>query len=177
MVKPKKTRDVQKLKDSVINVYHFKKTTYKRVYKKNKIKEKMTALTKVKINEKQEKFLDNLISNGGNITKACVDAGYSPNTTNWLMRKLKDEIIERTKLHLASAGVKAASRIIEALDADGSIPANQSDVRIRAANDILDRVGVSKRQEIHTQTEILHSGCVFTPKQDHKDIPYETIEG
>ena len=84
----------------------------------------MTALTKVKINEKQENFLDNLISNGGNITKACVDAGYSPNTTNWLMRKLKDEIIERTKLYQASAGVKAANRIIEALDADGSIPAN-----------------------------------------------------
>ena len=137
----------------------------------------MTALTKVKINEKQEKFLDNLISNGGNITKACVDAGYSPNTTNWLMRKLKDEIIERTKLHLASAGVKAASRIIEALDADGSIPANQSDVRIRAANDILDRVGLSKRQEIHTQTEILHGVVFLPPKQDQKDIPYETIEG
>ena len=32
----------------------------------------MTALTKVKINEKQEKFLDNLISNGGNITKAVL---------------------------------------------------------------------------------------------------------
>ena len=61
----------------------------------------MTSLTKIKTNEKQEKFLDNLISNGGNITKACVDAGYSPNTTNWLMRKLKDEIIERTKLHLS----------------------------------------------------------------------------
>ena len=103
------------------------------------------ALTKIKLNEKQEKFLDNLLNNGGNISKACVDAGYSVNTKNWLMRTLKDEIIERTKLYLASAGVKAANRIIEALDADGTIPANQSDVRIRAANDILDRVGVSKR--------------------------------
>ena len=134
------------------------------------------ALTKIKLNEKQEKFLDNLLNNGGNISKACVDAGYSANTKNWLMRKLKDEIIERTKLYLASAGVKAANRIIEALDADGSIPANQSDVRIRAANDILDRVGVSKRSEIHTQTEILHGVVFLPPKESHKDIPYEIID-
>jgi hypothetical protein len=41
----------------------------------------------------------------------------------------------------------------------------------------LDRVGVSKRQEIHTQTEILHGVVFLPPKQDQKDIPYETVEG
>ena len=88
------------------------------------------------------------------------------------MRTLKDEIIERTKLTLASAGVKAATRIIEALDSDGDIPANQMDVRIRAANDILDRVGVSKRQEIFNQTEVIHGVVFLPPKQDVQDLPY-----
>lgn len=31
---------------------------------------------------KQKKALDNVVVNGGNITKAMLDAGYSPNTAN-----------------------------------------------------------------------------------------------
>jgi len=31
---------------------------------------------------KQKKAIDNLVGNGGNVTKAMLDAGYSPNTAN-----------------------------------------------------------------------------------------------
>ena len=31
---------------------------------------------------KQKKAIDNMVGNGGNVTKAMIDAGYSPNTAN-----------------------------------------------------------------------------------------------
>ena len=123
----------------------------------------MTSLTKIKTNEKQEKFLDNLISNGGNITKACVDAGYSPNTTNWLMRKLKDEIIEKAESVLAAHSPKAALGISRALSDDGSLPG--ANIRMEAAKQILDRVGLVKREKIDVNAKVAHGIFVLPAKE------------
>ena len=49
-----------------------------------------------------------------------------------------------------------------ALDADGTIPTSQMETRMKAASDILDRVGVGKRQEIDIRAEVVH-GVVLLP--------------
>jgi hypothetical protein len=98
-----------------------------------------------KLTEKQAAFLDALFENGGRVGEAMKTAGYNASRSS-LMKSLREEIAARTKDYLAVNGVKAATRIVEGLDADGTTPLNQMDMRIKSAESILDRIGVSKKQ-------------------------------
>ena len=134
----------------------------------------MNVPAKRELTDKQKVFLDNLVINGGDVSKAVIEAGYKSTSRGWLVRSLKQEIIDHTRNHLVSSSMKAANRISEALDADGSIPSSQMDTRLKAANDILDRIGVSKRQEVEHTGEVMHGIVLLPTKQPMKDI---TIEG
>jgi hypothetical protein len=127
-------------------------------------------MNNLKLTDKQETFLSTLIENGGRVREAMEVAGYHPGSRGNLINSVKDEIIERTRQHLASSSVQAASRLIEGLDADGTIPSSQMEVRIRSANDILDRTGVSKRQEISTESKVLHGIVLLPAKKEQQDI-------
>ena len=81
----------------------------------------LPATQKRKLTEKQERFLEELISNGGHVKKAVVAAGYKEQSRSWLTRSLRDEIIDRTRSMLATNSVKAANRILEGLDIDDRI--------------------------------------------------------
>ena len=120
---------------------------------------------KKELTQKQEKFLDVLFNNGGRVMSAIEEAGYSPDSRGWLMKSVKDEIIERAKTQLAGSSVKAINRLSEGLDADGTIPSGQMDVRMKAASEILDRTGISKRQEVNVNGQVLH-GVVMLPAKD-----------
>ena len=125
---------------------------------------------KRELTEKQTTFLDNLIENGGHVVNAMEIAGYHKNSRSNLINSLKHEIVERTRQHLASSSMQAASRLIEGLDADGTIPSSQMDVRLRAASDILDRTGISKRQEIATESRVLHGIVLLPAKKEQQEI-------
>ena len=127
-------------------------------------------MNNLKLTNKQETFLDNLIENGGRVKDAMEIAGYHPNSRSNLINSVKHEIIERTRQHLASSSVQAANRLIEGLDADGTLPSSQMEVRLRAANDILDRTGVSKRQEFATEANVLHGIVLLPAKKEQQEI-------
>ena len=127
-------------------------------------------MNNLKLTNKQETFLSTLVENGGLVKEAMEVAGYHPGSRSNLIKSVKHEIIERTRQHLASSSVQAANRLIEGLDADGTIPSSQMDVRLRAANDILDRTGVSKRQEIATESRVLHGIVLLPAKKEQQDI-------
>ena len=130
---------------------------------------------KRELTEKQTTFLDNLIENGGHVVNAMEIAGYHKNSRSNLINSLKHEIVERTRQHLASSSMQAANRLIEGLDADGTIPSSQMDVRLRAASDILDRTGISKRQEIATESRVLHGIVLLPAKKEQQEIwPYQS---
>ncbi len=131
----------------------------------------LPATTKRKLTNKQEKFLDELLSNGGHVKNAVAAAGYKEQSRSWLTRSLRDEIIERTRSMLATNSVKAANRIIEGLDADGTVPLNQMDMRLKTAESVLDRVGLGKKQQVEVEGQIMH-GIVMLPS---KDKPKEII--
>jgi hypothetical protein len=131
----------------------------------------LPATTKRKLTDKQEKFLDELLSNGGHVKNAVAAAGYKEQSRSWLTRSLRDEIIERTRSMLATNSVKAASRIIEGLDADGTVPLNQMDMRLKTAESVLDRVGLGKKQQLEVEGQVMH-GIVMLPS---KDKPKEII--
>ena len=44
------------------------------------------------------------------------------------------------------------------------------EVRLRAANDILDRTGVSKRQEISTESKVIHGIVLLPAKKEQQEI-------
>ena len=131
----------------------------------------LPATTKRKLTDKQERFLDELLSNGGHVKNAVAAAGYKEQSRSWLTRSLRDEIIERTRSMLATNSVKAANRIIEGLDADGTVPLNQMDMRLKTAESVLDRVGLGKKQQVEVEGQIMH-GIVMLPS---KDKPKEII--
>jgi hypothetical protein len=119
---------------------------------------------------KQENFLTALFNNGGQVMAAIETAGYSPDSRGWLMRTVKDEIIDRAKNQLAGSSVKAINRLSEGLDADGTLPSGQMDIRMKAAAEILDRAGIGKRQEMDIKGQILHGVVMLPAKQPLKNI-------
>jgi hypothetical protein len=71
---------------------------------------------------------------------------------------------------LASYSVKAAHRVTEGLDADGTVPMNQMDMRLKSAEAILDRVGLGKKQITEVQGEIVHGVVMLPAKEKPKEV-------
>ena len=138
----------------------------------------MTANAVVKkrnLTEKQENFLTALFSNGGNIADALRKAEYSPHSRKDVLASLKDEITERTKLMLNGAAVRAADNIVNTMDVerDNGIPTNRLELKYRAAGDILDRIGITKRQQVDVSGEIKHGIVLLPGKTPMVDITPE----
>ena len=67
--------------------------------------------------KKQVKAIDNLVGNGGNVTKAMRDAGYSENTLN-TPQKLTESKAFQELMHDQITDQKIIQRINEGLDAN-----------------------------------------------------------
>ena len=134
-----------------------------------------TGLIKRNLTEKQENFLTVLFSNGGNVSDALRKAEYSPHSRKDVLASLKEEIAERTKLMLNGAAVKAADNIVKTMDValDNGIPTNRLELKYRAAGDILDRVGITKRQQMDISGEIKHGIVLLPGKTPMVDITPE----
>ena len=99
----------------------------------------------VALTEKQETFLTALFGEAqGNPRTAGDIAGYAD--YHQPLRALKEEIITRAEEQLAAFAPRASMGMINALDEDGSLPG--ANIRLEAAKQILDRVGLSKREKL-----------------------------
>ena len=116
------------------------------------------------LNEKQEAFLDELFENGGNMKAAAVKAGYAEGSSVWLKQRLADEIIERSKHMLAGHAVKAVNRLVTTIDDDGSEP--RAEVRLRAAEALLNRVGLGKQETVNHNVQAVHGVVLLPPKKE-----------
>ena len=108
------------------------------------------------LTEKQQKFLDCLIETNGNPKEAAEMAGYSGNHYQ-IVKALKDEIIDLATDVLANSAPEAAFKLVDIMKTDRPIP--QIGNKLQAAQSILDRVGVTKKERL----EVNHSstGGVF----------------
>ena len=120
-----------------------------------------------KISEKEELFLSNLFSNGGAVVAAAVDAGYVKGSVGWLRNKLADEIIRRSKNLLATASVKATQRLINTIDSPEI--SRGDDVRLKAAESLLNRVGLGKEETHNHNVQAIH-GVVLLPAKKGMEI-------
>jgi len=130
------------------------------------------GLVKKNLTQKQDNFLTALFSNGGNISEALKTAKYSQHSRKDVLASLKEEIAERTKVMLSGAAVKAADNIIKTMDVevDAEIPTNRLELRYRAAGDVLDRIGITKRQQIDVSGEIKHGIVLLPSKKPMVDV-------
>ena len=112
----------------------------------------------------QDRFLEILFENGGQVTAAAVDAGYSRGSAAWLKSTLADEIIERTKTILATNAMRAANRVISTID--NPAPERGDDLRLKAAESLLNRVGVAKQEQINHNVTAIHGVVLLPPKKE-----------
>ena len=115
----------------------------------------------------QEKFLDVLFGEAkGNLKKAGELAGYSEHSYPKVVRNLKQEIISRADNYLATHSAKAASKMVDMLDEDGTTP--HANIRMEAAKQILDRIGIVKKDQLDINMKALH-GIFILPAKDKLD--------
>jgi len=116
------------------------------------------------ISEQQELFLSNLFENGGNVTDAALTAGYSKGSVTWLKTSLADEIIHRTKNVLSINAFKAATRLVNTID--NPVPERGDDLRFRAAESLLNRVGLGKQETTNVNVQAVHGIVLLPPKKE-----------
>jgi len=122
-------------------------------------KKEATQLT-----EKQKIFLSALFGEANGEPRAAAEiAGYAPTSYPKVVHGLKDQILERAETVLAAHSPKAALSIANAIDDDGSIPG--ASIRMEAAKQILDRVGLVKREKIDINAKIAHGIFILPAKE------------
>ena len=124
---------------------------------------------KKSLTDSQEKFLDALFGEAkGNPKKAGELAGYSERSYPKVLRNLKSEIVSRAETYLATHSAKAATKMVDMLDEDGTTP--QASIRMEAAKQILDRIGIAKKEKLDVNVKALHGLFILPPKDAIKKV-------
>ena len=119
---------------------------------------------KKELTEMQEKFLDALFGEAkGNPKIAGEIAGYSEQSYPKVVRNLKSEITARAENYLAVHSAKAATKMVDMLDEDGTTP--HANIRMEAAKQILDRIGIVKKDQLDINMKAMH-GIFILPAKD-----------
>jgi len=125
----------------------------------------ITKTQKKSLTDSQEKFLEALFGEArGNPRRAGELAGYSEHSYPKVLRSLKTEIVSRAENYLATHSAKAATKMVEMLDEDGTTP--HANIRMEAAKQILDRIGIVKKEQIDVNMKAIH-GIFVLPAKDN----------
>ena len=123
------------------------------------------------LTDQQKLFLEHLFGEAkGNTRLAAEMAGYSPTAYVAVARNLKDEIIEVAKEIMASNAARAAVVMGEALGEGATTPG--ANVRLAAAEKVLDRVGITKKDIIELDSKGNNAIFILPAKK-----PVEAPEG
>ena len=134
----------------------------------------LTETKKRNLTEKQQSFLDNIVTTEGDFKKSAELAGYSGNHYQ-ILKSLKQEVVDLASDVLARSAPKAAFKLIEMIDSDRPVP--QASQKLAAAQTILDRVGVSKTDRVEVNHNV-QGGIFVLPAKDEVIIEsndYENI--
>ena len=123
---------------------------------------------KKELTTKQQSFFDCLIETGGDPKLAAEKAGYAANTHWQVTKALKTEIIDLASNILAQSAPRAAQKLVQVLESDKPIP--QVNAKLQAAQTLLDRVGVAKKENINVNHNV--SGGIFL-LPDKKEVVIE----
>jgi|TARA_R110000744_G_scaffold288413_1_gene399411 phage terminase small subunit len=111
---------------------------------------------------KQQCFLDNLVETGGDPKIAAKVAGYSGHSQ--VVKSLKREILDLAEGILAQSAPQAAFKLIQVMNSDTPIP--QANMRLQAAQTILDRVGLAKTDRVDVTHKTENGIFILPAKKD-----------
>ena len=120
-------------------------------------------IMKKELTTKQQTFLDNLVETGGDPKEAARLAGYSENGHWQVAHALKNEIIELASNILAQSAPKAAMKLVDIMDSNAPIP--QANMRLQAAQTILDRTGLGKQERLDVKHKV-EGGLFILPAKE-----------
>lgn len=124
------------------------------------------------LTEKQQSFLNNLIETKGDLKLSAELAGYAGNHYQ-VINSLRQEIVDLASTVLAREAPKAAFKLVEVMDSDTAMP--QANVKLQAAQTILDRVGVAKTERLQVDQNV-NGGIFILPEKQLIDIKEEDYE-
>ena len=127
------------------------------------------------LTEKQQSFLSNLIETKGDLKLSAELAGYSGNHYQ-VIQSLKHEIVDLASDVLAREAPSAAFKLIEMMKSSNAVP--QANVKLQAAQTILDRVGVSKKEKLDINHKVTNSIFILPEKKtiDISEDEYAEVE-
>ena len=101
-------------------------------------------------------------------------AGYKETSYYNVINNLKEEIVDVATKILAKSAPQASQKLVEILESDDPIP--QVNAKLQAAQTLLDRVGVAKRDKLDV-THTSASGIFLLPtKKELIDGEAEEVE-
>ena len=113
---------------------------------------------------KQQSFIDSLLTCNGDTRLAGEMAGYAPTSINSVVKSLKSEILDLATNILAQSAPKAALKLVSIMDSAEPIP--QANMRIQAAQTILDRVGLGKTERLDVTVNTAGGLFILPAKQE-----------
>jgi phage terminase small subunit len=131
-----------------------------------------TEIKQKTLTKKQQAFLDNLIVTKGNPKEAAELAGYSGNYYQ-VIKSLREEVIELASDVLARSAPEAAFKLVEIMNTDRPLP--QIGNKLQAAQTILDRVGVAKKDRLDV-THRAAGGIFILPEKQPIEAEAEDVE-
>ena len=123
------------------------------------------AIQKTKeLTDQQKTFLNALFGEANGSPKLAGEiAGYSEHSYPKVVKSLKDEILQRAEEVMASYSPKATMGLVKAMDEDGSVPG--ASIRVEAAKQILDRVGLTKKEKLDVNLKSISGIFILPPKE------------
>ncbi len=125
--------------------------------------------TERKLTDKQQDFLNNLIETKGNLKLSAELAGYAGNHYQ-VIKSLRQEIVDLASNVLAREAPSAAFKLVEVMQSDTAMP--QANVKLQAAQTILDRVGLGKQDRMEVNHNV-GGGIFILPEKQIIDIEAE----
>jgi len=118
----------------------------------------------VDLTDKQKDFLDALFGEANGDPKIAGEiAGYSHYTIP--LKALKEEIIDRAEQVLAAFAPKASMQMINTMGLEESTTPG-ANVRLEAAKQVLDRIGLVKKEKIDVNAKVAHGIFILPPKNN-----------
>jgi len=130
--------------------------------------------SKRKLTEQQETFLSALATTAkGDINLALQEAGYQLTSKSKVIDSLKDEIVDVATKILAKSAPRASQKLVEILESDDPIP--QVNAKLQAAQTLLDRVGVAKRDKVDVNHKVSSGIFIIPQKEELIDVTAEEV--
>jgi len=134
--------------------------------------------TEKSLTTKQETFLENLISCGGDAKRAAELSGYAPGSHYAVVKALRSEILDITESILAVNAPQAATKLVDIMNSNEPIP--QANIKLQAAQTLLDRVGVAKTERLDVKVEAPNGIFILPAKKSTNtellDAEYEEYD-